>query len=103
MFPLAFPSLHQRPRPKPFHFETRCVEAIGEDITAMVDRARQISRQTFRRHVDLTRFAKGLGYDRHFPITRDYHVRYFRSVYQGRRCYYLVWSAIEHVFTERTR
>lgn len=87
--------------PRPFTFETDCVSSDGESIRAMVDapEQRQITIGTFARHVDIREAGRMLGYDRNLPLRRDWHVSYHRSIYRGRRCYYLRWSGIEHIFT----
>lgn len=89
-----------------FRFLTTCVTAPGptpgEDITAMVEAGREITRRTFLRWVDredLTLWETALGYDRDFPMSRDWHVRYARSTYRGVPCVYFDHSRIEHVFT----
>lgn len=86
-------------------FITDCVHSNGPDITAMVDAAIDITRRTFLRHVDrndLERVEGGLGYEKDprkgLTMAADYHVSYHRSKFQGRRCYYFQWSAIEHIF-----
>ena len=79
-------------------YVTSCVSAKANDIIEMVDDAREITLQTFARHVDVKEVSFMLGYDRQFPLSRDYHVRYFRSKYKGKRCYYVDHSSIEYVY-----
>jgi hypothetical protein len=84
-----------------------CVEANGEEIAAMIDRSREISFATFKRRCNWVPVAKSMGYQVG-PRTRqnrtwlrldeDYHVRFYKSVYQGKPCYYMDHSAIEYVF-----
>ena len=40
-----------------------------------------------------------LGYDRDFPITKDWHVGYYKGVFRGVPCYFLRHSRIEHIYT----
>ena len=87
---------------KDHYFVTTCVAARGEDITAMLETAVQVTRGTYVRHTDdgsRRELEVGLGYDRFMPITQDWHVGYFKGVYRGVPAYWLTWSAIEHVFT----
>lgn len=90
-----------------FVLHTRCVDSNThehvENLNAMTERGRQVSAKTFFRHVDLETISRQLGYaygraEQGVRLARDYHVRFFRSRWRGRACYYLVWSAIEHVF-----
>lgn len=87
-----------------FHYETCCVESDGPSITAMVDRAREITYRTFRRHcAGVDAWAKAHGYGLRPPeltLKQDWHVAYYKSVYRSRPCYFLVWSAIEFIWTE---
>lgn len=91
------------PRDKGYTFETNCVSANGDDINAMRDTAKQISYQTFRKSLTSTAFAAicdGLGYKRgELTLKKDWHVGYYRGTYLGKPCVYLVWSAIEYIFT----
>ncbi len=86
-------------------FQTTCVSAYGPDIEKMTDAALQITRRTFLEHInrdDLAELEKSLGYESHhtrgLTMAADYYVSYYRSKYCGRRCYYICWSAIEHIF-----
>ena len=95
---------------RPFRYLRSCVEWPRGDVPAlieMVDDARQITRETFRRHVsrrDREALEQALGYELHpargLTCAGDYCVSYHRSKLHGRRVYFLTWSAIEHVFTE---
>lgn len=93
-----------------FVLHTRCCDGSGYDFTekldAMTSRGREIKAETFFRHIKeaVAVAAVGGGYDvgargeNNLRLSNDYAVRFFSSVYQGKRCYYMVWSAIEHVF-----
>lgn len=68
-------------------------------LNAIVAASRNISRKTFMAKVDPLQRAEieaALGYDRDFPITRDWHVGYHSMPSTG--IYYLTHSAIEYVF-----
>lgn len=86
------------PHRKP-HYRTCCVNESGPAIIAMVDRAREITVQTFMRRCDWRPWAEAMGYHRSWlTLSGDYHVAYYRSVWRGKPCYYVVHSAIEHIF-----
>ena len=85
-----------------FHYTTNCTAARGDHIEAMIGDAREITFQTFRRRCDVTPWAQLLGYavgkKCGLRLAHDWHVRYYRSRYRSRRCYFAVQSAIEWVF-----
>lgn len=87
-----------------YQYCTCCVDSDGPSINAMVDAAREISYATFTRHCDWQDWARQQGYsvgaERGLHLKSDYHVAYFKSTFRGAPCYYLVWSAIEVIFTE---
>ena len=81
-----------------YAFETTCVNSTADLILDMVDQAREVTWRTFTRYVprhELRSFFPGPP-----ALERDYHVRFYRSRFNGRRCYFLVHSAIEYVWTE---
>lgn len=85
-----------------FVYVHSCPDSTYEDIQALQSTERDISLTTFRKAIGPVRWKEivaNLGYDRHFPITRDWHVRYFRGVYRGVPCVFLRHSKIEHIFT----
>lgn len=82
-------------------YETSCVEAIGRDVQSMVDKAKEITRRTFLKHVskgDLYNLEHKLGYNQAFKMANEIYVSYFKSKYKGQECVYFVQSAIEHIF-----
>lgn len=83
-----------------FTYHTNCVSSDGRSITEMVDAAREITINTFRRHCQWRDVAEQLGYDRDFTMSSDWHISYYRSKFRGKRCYFFKWSAIEYVFLE---
>lgn len=86
---------------KRFTYETCCVDSDGPSIDAMREAAREITLATFRWRCDWRPWAERMGYDRRgLPLSRDWHVAFFKSRYRGRPCFYVVHSAIEHIFTE---
>ena len=83
---------------KTYVFTTTCVNSTADLILDMVDRAREVTWRTFARHIPRHELRA------YFPgppaLERDYRVRFYRSFFAGRRCYFLVHSAIEYVWTE---
>ena len=84
-----------------FQYKTCCVDApSGEVITDMVDIARQITINTFFRHVSRKEVSEMLGYDKFLRISQDYCVSFWKSKFMGELCYYVQHSAIEYIYTE---
>lgn len=86
---------------KPFVYYTCCVDCgNGEAINNMTDTALDITEKTFFKYVSRSEVQAMLGYNREFPISKDWHVSYHKGVYKDIPCYYLVWSGIEYIFTK---
>jgi hypothetical protein len=85
--------------------------SLGDHLDAlsrMTEGEQPVTYQTFRKNVgaeNLDRWSKNHGYELHssrgLTLKKDWHVSYHRSWWYGRRCYYLVWSAFEHVWVRR--
>jgi hypothetical protein len=72
------------------------------DLTQMIDTANDITRKTFKSHVDKSDLAylEGLlGYNTTLTMKQDWHVTYHSGKLFGRRVYFFRHSAIEYVFT----
>lgn len=90
-----------------WRFETDCVHSDSESITAMCDAAVEITFRTMARHVGpafVQRQAE-LHYDTGsqrggLRMSKDWHVSYHQSTYQGRPCFFFRWSHIEQIFTK---
>lgn len=88
-----------------FQLITSCIEVPPEqvdDVHAMIASARDIEFSTFARRCDWAQWARDLGYVKGFHIKDDWHVRYRKSRWLGKPCYFAVWSAIEFIFVEKT-
>lgn len=92
-----------------FTFYSDCVGWPGkvEDLHAMIDSGKQITRETFLKHVDrdgLREIETALSYEQNamkgLTMAGDWHVDYQRGTLNGERCYFFVHSAIEYVFTK---
>ena len=84
-----------------------CVDLKGCDITEMCDGATEVSYRTVRKRLGkaLMKFAASMGYKtspggsrRGLFLSNDYHVRYYKSRYKGKPCYYIDHSCIDYVF-----
>jgi 8-oxo-dGTP pyrophosphatase MutT (NUDIX family) len=92
-----------------FRYVTNCVNGPhgsgGEAIHEMTERSRDISYAALLGAVGRKGLAEVFpSYDwsrRPMDLTmqKDYHVRYYRSVWRGIPCVYVVHSAIEYIFT----
>ena len=81
-----------------YAFTTTCVNATADLILDMVDRAREVTWRTFTRYVP--RHELRACFPGPPALEQDWHVRFYSSRFAGRRCYFLVHSAIEYVWTE---
>ena len=87
-----------------------CVDLKGHDITEMCDCATEVSYQTVRKRLGkaLMKFAASMGYEtspggskRGMFLSNDCYVRYYKSRYKGKPCYYIDHSCIEYVFIKK--
>jgi hypothetical protein len=93
-----------------YKFYSDCVGWPENKIDALhevIDSGKQITRETFLKHVDrdeLRGIETDLGYEQDsrngLTMAKDWHVDYRRSTMSGKRCYLFVHSAIEFVFTK---
>lgn len=82
---------------KPFkYFVTSCVDSDADSIINMVDAAKDITYNTFLKHVGFEQIKE--FNQPWLPLRKDYHVRYYKSKYRGENCVFFVHSAIEYVF-----
>lgn len=88
---------------------TRCCDglATSDELHAMYDTEKEVSYRVFAQNTDLDAIAEQLGYvkGRHAKGLRlrdDYAVRFYRAVFRGVPCYYMDWSAIDHIFLTST-
>ena len=90
------------PKPSLAQFHIDCVNSDCESITDMVDRARDITYETFCKHCDINPIAQKMGYasgsERGLHLKDDRLVTFHKSRFQGKPCYYMQHSRIEYVF-----
>jgi hypothetical protein len=85
-----------------YRFVTDCIGSTYEDIQALMATEQPVSLQTFRSAVGLPQWRAiqaELGYDRHFPISRDWHVGYYKGEFRGVPAYFVRHSKVEYIFT----
>lgn len=85
-----------------FRFVTDCIGSTYEDIRDLVDQERDIGMRTFQAAVGREgwrELSDMLGYDRYLPLSRDWHVGYYKSLFRGMPAVFLRHSAIEYIFT----
>ncbi len=84
-------------------FVHACPGSTAEDIHALRDTERQITRKTFARKLGPDQWGwiqRHLGYDKNLPISQaDWQIPYFKGRYRGVPAVFLVWSAFEYIFT----
>lgn len=88
-----------------YGYETDCINSDYDSVRNLIETQEPIARSTFAKKIGPVQWKElqqRLGYDRDFPISRDWHVAYYRGVYQGRSAVFLRWSGIEYIYV-RTR
>lgn len=83
-----------------FYYETSCVNSDGESISDMVDVSRQIKWETLIKHVSIEEIESVLP-NKNPTLKKDWAVRFHKSSYKGKPCYYICHSGIEYVFLKR--
>lgn len=87
-----------------FTFVTTCVDSDARSVELMLKKAKDISWTTLWRYVDRTEVHEMLGYDvldRRGGLTLESDVNVpkpAKSMYRGKPCVFVTWSAIEHIF-----
>lgn len=88
-----------------FIFKTRCVEVKPEhvsDLEEMYAHQKPVTWKTMRRMCEgIDQYSKRLGYNKtNCRIENDPCIRFYRSRFQGKRCYNMEWSCIDHIWIE---
>lgn len=73
------------------------------ELQSIRDSGREITLQTFARHVDVAAVAADLGYahGRHakgMRLSDEGYIQFNRSQLRGKPCYHMVWSEIDYVY-----
>ena len=85
-----------------FRYVHSCPSSTYEDIQALMASERSVSLATFRKAIGPEQWREirdNLGYDRDLPISKDWHVGYYKGVYRHVPAYFLRHSRIEYIFT----
>lgn len=88
-----------------YSYVGNCVGGIGEEINDMKEVSKSITRQTFLKYTgNIDEIEEGLGYatgsHKGLHMSKDWHVSYDKSVYQGKPCVFFTWSGIEFIFVK---
>lgn len=88
-------------RSRSFRYVTNCTNAIGSDIDNMVNSGVRITRRTFLGYVEpsgMKILERALGYDHRLPMSRDWHVSYYKGTFRGKPAVWFDHSRIEYIF-----
>jgi hypothetical protein len=92
-----------------YKFKISCIDSKPELIEQMVENAREIKYDSLKKFVPVAElmklfpdylWGKGNVSQSTLKLRNDRHVKFFGSNYDGQKCFYIVHSAIEYVFTE---
>lgn len=78
---------------------TCCVHSTAEKIDAMTEQGKEISCSTFLKNVNIN--VEDFGYvksGKGLKLKDDRCVSFFKSIYEGRPCYYMCHSLIEYIY-----
>ncbi len=93
-----------------YRYFQSCVDFVGDEVEhllAMLDSESETEATlaTLRRNCGTAAigdWAKQHGYERSkrrgLTMANDFAISYHRSIYRGRRCYFIRWSAIEFIW-----
>jgi hypothetical protein len=91
---------------KDFVLATRCIDQEGPDgidnLRSLYANDRQVTYATFAKHCDSEAFARDLGYalgrEDGLKLKNDRCVRFYRSKWKGKPCFYVDQSAVDFIF-----
>lgn len=94
-----------------WQFETTCVNSTAALIGDLIESEREISYRTFRAALgaeELDRWAESMSYEtgpgggrcRGLHLRNDWHVSYYRGLYDLKPALFIRHSAIEHIWTD---
>lgn len=89
------------------HLTLRCVDIPPNQVwklEALVEDGVAINFRTFARYAKWQELAAATGYatrpgEKGLRLSEDFAVRFFKSMWDGKPCVYMVHSAIEFIFT----
>jgi hypothetical protein len=87
---------------KKMEYQTCCVGYPQEkiqDLDDMIDMAKEISYNTFRKYVSIKEITKEFDYKRMgLTIKGDWHISYYKSFFLEKPCVYMKHSGIEYIY-----
>ena len=90
-----------------YQYAWNCTSTPGpvELLDEMVDDAIEIKRSYFMKFISAEQLQELFPFyckrkDQGLTLANDYHVAYFSSYYNGKKCYFITHSCIEYVFTK---
>ena len=90
-------------KPK-FQLVARCCDGTATlcELETLYEHDREITFETFARHVDLKAISDYLGYafgnQKGLHLRKDWAIRVYKSKFRNKLCYHLDWSSIDHIF-----
>jgi hypothetical protein len=79
-----------------YNYETSCVSCTNVALLEkMMDKAREITYETFCKYVVISEIKRDFGYDR--------LVSFYKSKFNGKKCVYMKHSGIEYIYTENSK
>lgn len=82
-----------------------CVSTTPDELEfleEMMDKEREIELSTFKKYVEIQPVRDAFGYvtgkKQGVKIEKDWHVRFFKSIWKGEACVFMRHSAIEYIF-----
>jgi hypothetical protein len=82
-----------------------CIDSDGESIREMINSSEEITRLKLKKCIgefEYSHVCEGLGYAKTkrdgLTMKNDWHVRYFKGIYQGKPVVFLRWSGIEYIW-----
>jgi hypothetical protein len=94
---------------KKYILATRCVDQVGpkgvDDLRDLYANDREVTYATFAKHCDSEAFARDLGYalgpKTGLHLKHDRCVRFYKSKWKGKPCFYVDQSRVDFIFLPR--
>lgn len=89
-----------------YTYKLNCTDLTAAEVRHLrhtIDAARPVTFATIAKHCDWQWWAEKHGYvvgkQKGLQLKDDHSVRFFKSTWMGKPCYYIVWSSQEHIFS----
>lgn len=86
-----------------YKFIGSCISMDGRSIGEMQEVRKPVSLRTIRKYCDTKPFEDALGYVRGgdgLRLSKDWHVGFYKSCYEGMSVYYIEHSRIEYIWAK---